>query len=409
MPRPASLAWRERVPLFGCILVAFACGPGTSTGAEGAAVPAPAVASRADVDGWVRGDVRVVAGDVTRTVPRDALGAIARPAAGGAERGYDDARGRAFLAALAAEVDRAPVPGAIDVAARSVRPHVDGRRLDVEAALVALRAGVHAGDAAVEIAVESTPPTAGVFPEGLALDVVLGEYGTEFDTHGRYRTRAHNVRLASSALHGAIVPAGGTLSFNEAVGPREFRRGYKMAPVILQGELVPGVGGGVCQAASTFHAAAFFAGLDVPVYTPHSRPSSYVPAGLDATVAYPDVDLVVRNPFSFPVLVAVETADESVTVRILGRERPRHVELARQVHRGSPFGSRDVEDPQLPLGTRELTQEGAPGSIVLRTRVLFEDDRSWVEHRRLEYPAVDEIFHVGTGPAAIVPAPLAVR
>ena len=67
--------------------------------------------------------------------------------------------------------------------------------------------------------------------------------------------------------------------------------------------MVEGTGGGTCQVASTLHAIAFFGGLDIVQRLPHSRPSGYIPAGLDATVVYPVVDLKLRNPFTFPVVV----------------------------------------------------------------------------------------------------------
>jgi vancomycin resistance protein YoaR len=255
------------------------------------------------------------------------------------------------------------------------------------------------------IPAEAAAPTA---PEAPTFDATLAEYSTYFETYGRYGDRAHNVRLAASALDGLIVPAGASVSFNEVVGPRERSHGYRFAPVIASGELTPGVGGGVCQAASTFHAAAFFAGLEIEVYQPHSRPSTYVPLGLDATVVYPDVDLVVRNPFPFPIAIDASSGEHTLTVRIRGRERVRHVALARQIHRGVPFRRREVEDRALPLGVRTRTQEGARGQVVIRTRLLTEAGHRWAERERLEYPATDEIFHVGTGrpvsPEVMTPA-----
>jgi hypothetical protein len=45
---------------------------------------------------------------------------------------------------------------------------------------------------------------------------------------------------------------------------------------------------------------------------------------------------------------------------------------------------------------------------VIRTRLLTEAGHRWAERERLEYPATDEIFHVGTGrpasPDAMTPA-----
>jgi len=42
--------------------------------------------------------------------------------------------------------------------------------------------------------------------------------------------------------------------------------------VIYDGEMVDGIGGGVCQVASTLHAAALLGGLNIVRHAPHSRP-----------------------------------------------------------------------------------------------------------------------------------------
>ena len=61
-----------------------------------------------------------------------------------------------------------------------------------------------------------------------------------------------NLRLAAQAIDGTTVAAGDSFSFNETVGPREKRRGYREAP---NGRGVPVTGGGVAQAASTLYMA----------------------------------------------------------------------------------------------------------------------------------------------------------
>ena len=49
----------------------------------------------------------------------------------------------------------------------------------------------------------------------------------------------------------------------DAVKERSLQRGFTWAPVIVDDELDSGLGGGVCQVASTLHAAAVFGALDV--------------------------------------------------------------------------------------------------------------------------------------------------
>ena len=116
-----------------------------------------------------------------------------------------------------------------------------------------------------------------------------------------------NIDAAASKLDGLVLEPGELFSFNAVVGDRSEENGFQKSWEINKGEMVEGVGGGTCQVASTFYAAAFFSGLDVLERLPHSRPSAYIPMGLDSTVVYPAVDLKVRNPHSFPVVVHAKT------------------------------------------------------------------------------------------------------
>src|SRR5690606_9944049 len=114
---------------------------------------------------------------------------------------------------------------------------------------------------------------------------------------------------------------GEEFDFNAVVGPRDEAHGYRVATVIAQGELVDGLGGGTCQISGTLHAAALFAGLEIAERYPHSRPSSYIKLGLDATVAYPSITYRVRNPFDYPVVLHEKVAGGVVRAEILGPER----------------------------------------------------------------------------------------
>ena len=108
-----------------------------------------------------------------------------------------------------------------------------------------------------------------------------GSFATGFGNGGR----GENIRLAAQALHNYLLAPGEIFSFNEATGPRVPERGYKLAPIIVGGTVVPGYGGGVCQVSTTLYNAVLNAGLQVVQRFPHSRPVGYVPKGKDATVS----------------------------------------------------------------------------------------------------------------------------
>jgi vancomycin resistance protein YoaR len=160
--------------------------------------------------------------------------------------------------------------------------------------------------------------------------------------------------------------------------------------------MVEGTGGGTCQVASTLHAIAFFGGLDIVQRLPHSRPSGYIPAGLDATVVYPIVDLKLRNPYSFPVVVHASVSGNKVKMELLGADKPVDVSFGKTVLATTPFVRKVVEDPGLTRPKRK--QKGIEGMELYRSRVLaFHDGRRKVESGRDLYPPTVEIWHVPPG------------
>ena len=152
----------------------------------------------------------------------------------------------------------------------------------------------------------------------------LGYFETKFRFTGDDENRAYNIKRLADILNdspGSIVLPGEFWSFNETSGPRNEKKGFKEAPVIFFGEMVPGIGGGSCQVSSTVHAAAIKSGLDIADRRPHSRPSGYIAKGFDATVNFPpecdgvqyanakgcdSVDLQLKNPYPFPIWMRVE-------------------------------------------------------------------------------------------------------
>ena len=118
-----------------------------------------------------------------------------------------------------------------------------------------------------------------------------GGYTTYFESNP---PREYNINLALSKFNGLTLQNGQTVSFNKIVGPRTSERGFEEAKIILDGEFVPGVGGGVCQASTTLFNAALLAGLDIDKSYNHSLAISYVPIGRDAMVLSA-ADLCITN------------------------------------------------------------------------------------------------------------------
>jgi len=316
------------------------------------------------------------------------------------------------LLRLKQQTDAAPVSARLDLDNRAVIPEHEGRYLDpwasVAAILRAAQEDLPAGEAG---AAGNTPPTITLpdarFParhssELLAkLDVhaVLGEYDTYFSRNGDQHRRGQNIDVAASKIDGLVILPGEVISFNGVVGERSEENGFAKSWEIFKGEMVEGVGGGTCQVASTFHAAAFFGGLDVLERLPHSRPSAYIPMGLDATVVYPIVDLKIRNPFDFPVVMHAKVVGNRLHMELLGPKKVARVGFARELVDTFPYKRKVTEEPRLAYSKRVvLKQHGIRGYRVKRSRTLqFADGKSKRETNVDVYPATTEIYEVPPG------------
>ena len=305
----------------------------------------------------------------------------------------------AALMQMKDELDVPPVDARYDFRTRELSPDQPGRRLDAWGTLDRLDGAFAGGAVEVQAIVETVPAArpASRF-QGVSTDAVLGWFETKYARDLKHEARSFNLHLAASKLDGYVLLPGETFDFNQVVGPRTEAMGYKVAPVIAQGELVDGIGGGTCQIAGTLHAASFFAGLELPERKPHTRPSFYIKMGLDAAVAYPTVTLQLSNPMPFPVVLHETVEHGVVRAEILGPRRTKDVTFGRRIDLAVAFPERDTPDPSLPKGARELKQRGIPGFKVTRWRIVREGPFAVREHHQDYYPPTVQIWKVGTGP-----------
>ena len=302
---------------------------------------------------------------------------------------------------LKEETDAAPISARLDLEHRTVIPEHNGRYLDPWAAVEAiLRA---AEDPAILVI---TLPQAR-FParhtsellSKLDVHAVLGEYDTYFSRQGDQHRRGQNIDVAAAKIDGLVILPGEIVSFNSVVGERSEENGFAKSWEIFKGEMVEGVGGGTCQVASTFHAAAFFGGLDVVERLPHSRPSAYIPMGLDATVVYPIVDLKIRNPFDFAVVMHAKVVGNRLHMELLGTKKVARVGFARDLVETFPYKRKVTEEQKLSWSRRVvLKQHGIRGYKIKRSRTLQYGNGKYRKETNVDlYPATTEIYEVPPG------------
>lgn len=231
---------------------------------------------------------------------------------------YNDDKLQAKLVAIATSLSRVPKNASLTLSPRgNVERHaaLTGRQADATTLhdTVAPKLSALALTVRTEILVEETEPV--ITDDTLAsIDGVLASYQTKYSPGNR----GHNIALAAGKLNGSLVKPNGIFSFNDTVGLRTATAGYKVAGVILDGQLADGIGGGVCQVSSTLYNAVLLAGLTPTARTSHALPSAYCPPGLDATVADGQIDLQFRNQLAHSVYLLTSADGHTLTVYILG-------------------------------------------------------------------------------------------
>ena len=223
---------------------------------------------------------------------------------------YDMSSINQILAQIKSEVDKAPV-SATKVYDDTVWPpytytdDVDGQELDITGLNEQIMGMVDRLESGV-VDLAPTPVKAPITRAYLESQIVkLSSFETTIgntSTEGRFA----NIKLGTEMFNHLIIKSGESVSFNKVTGKRTEANGFQQALELAYGEYVMGWGGGICQVSSTLYNAVVNAGLEVRSRTQHSRPSSYVEKGLDATVQDDRIDFVFRNNTNADIFIETE-------------------------------------------------------------------------------------------------------
>ena len=312
-------------------------------------------------------------------------------------------RADAYFATLAKRINTKAQDAEFIVATKSrviVKPSVNSRALDVPRTADRLLA------AALRPTRRSAPMVVGTEePERTTAEArkmgITGLVSSYTTIYSGDANRVHNVRLVADLIDRTLIPPGATFSFNETTGERNEEKGFREAPVIINGELQTGLGGGVCQVSTTVFNTAYEAGLDITERTNHALYISHYPQGRDATVNYPDLDLKFVNDTKKWLLLRTFVGSSALTVNLYGAPQHRRVEsevAPLEVVGKPPTTWR--KDPTITKGRRVVA---AAGSSPLTTSVnrkvysaqgnLLYDD-TWYS----SYRGDKKIILVGTKP-----------
>jgi vancomycin resistance protein YoaR len=309
----------------------------------------------------------------------------------------DRDKGVKALLQLKSKYDKSAIDAYLDLEERVIHPDAPGQGIDVWASLPRIEVGARQGVPSIELV--SIPVPARITKASIGIEDishVMGHFETKFSVSDRDRN--FNLKLAASKINGYVLKPGETWSFNDTVGERSQATGYKIAHVITAGEMVDGLAGGTCQISTTLFGASFFAGLDIVKRLNHSRPSTYTPLGFDATVVWPNTDLVLKNPYDFPVAIHYVVANGQAKVEILGKPRPfTKIEFARQLIEETPYSSEERLDEEMPKDATSIDQPGFDGYKLKSFRRIYQGKKMIREDKwTLTYKPVTEYIRRGT-------------
>ncbi len=132
-----------------------------------------------------------------------------------------------------------------------------------------------------------------------------------------------NMKVSLGACNNSIINPDDVWSFNDCTGDsNKESNGYKPAGVINNGKHETGIGGGICQSSTTIYNAAIRCGMEVVERRCHYYQSSYVDAGLDATVDYGNIDLKLKNVFDYQLMMNCYMDGVTLHCDIYGLENP---------------------------------------------------------------------------------------
>ena len=270
-----------------------------------------------------------------------------------------------------------------------------GHTLDEEKLVSDIMYVMNAGGGSVEAMISAVQPST-------SIDDIRGQYGQisfiSTSASTSKENRITNLKLACQAINGYRLDPGKEFSFNAVVGQRTTEKGYQVAGVYSSGAAAQGVGGGICQVASTLFNAAVMADMEITQRKPHSLPVHYLDKGKDAAIDWPNVDLKFVNNGTTPVyIVARVTSDKQVECAVYGKYLPNGQRITLESKTTSTIDYDTVQkiDTSLPKGTTQ-TKEGHKGYKATTWKVVWDAQGNEISRDVLcysTYPKADTVIY----------------
>lgn len=228
---------------------------------------------------------------------------------------------------------------------------------------------------------------------------LLSTFTTKYDASNI--NRSTNLSLASNSINNKILVPGEEFSYNEALGERTAARGYKEAHVYSGGQVVDGLGGGICQISSTLYNAVLKADLEVTSRTNHMFYPQYVDPSFDATVVWGSIDFTFKNNRETPIKIVASSKSGIATVSIYGIRTSNDYTIELYCNRitKTNYKTETKNDPNMLEGKREKIQTGVVGYVSEGYKIYKDGNGNEVNRELISkdtYQPTNEIYKVGT-------------
>lgn len=291
----------------------------------------------------------------------------------------------------------------------SITPEKPGEALDVNATskrvIQALRRGEF--DKAIEVVVVPVQPA--ITAETLkVVQMPISSFQTSYNNADPLRNV--NLQVAARKVNKMLAP-GEVFSLGNQLEPITFEEGFRESKVIVNGQLEDGIGGGVCQVASTLYNAVLLTNLDITMRQNHSLPVAYVPLGRDATYASEVIDFKFKNNTAYPVFIESYCENNKVVVNIFGHKdlKPEYDEIkfySETIEVIPPPPTKYVDDPTLEVGKQVQKVSAQEGKKVKLYKMCYNNGQ--LVHKELTnqsyYRERAAIVRIGTKPVDQPPA-----
>lgn len=233
---------------------------------------------------------------------------------------------------------------------------------------------------------------------------LIGSYHTGFSSY--QAARNENLRVASNLINKTILMPGQIFSTNEKIGPVTAENGYKEAPIIVDGKIQPGIGGGVCQIATTLYNAVLLAELEIVERKNHSMPVGYIVKGRDATLAGDYIDFKFKNNTDTPIYIESYVEGNQLFMNLYSKEmRPlgRTIDFETTITDTiMPPPPKVILDSNLKPGEEIVEKKSTIGYTVKLYKLIYNDGQliEKIELNTSTYKAEAAEIRRGTEPIA---------